>query len=58
MTKLNLDLLKLFFWAIHFKSELFTFNSVTPMGDQDIISPYNINTVSSKQVMRINKYTN
>ena len=25
------------------------------MSDQDIISPYNINTISSKQVMRIKK---
>ena len=25
------------------------------MGDQDIISPYNINTISSRQVMRIIK---
>ena len=34
------------------------FNSLTSMSDQDRISPYNINTVSSRQVMRINKNIN
>ena len=29
------------------------FNPLAPMSDQDRISPYNINTVSSKQVRRI-----
>ena len=33
-------------------------NILTPMSDQDRISPYNINTVSSRQVMRINKKVN
>ena len=28
---------------------------LTPMSDQDRISPYNINTISSRQVMRIKK---
>ena len=28
-------------------------NPLTPMSDQDIISPYNINTISSRQVIRI-----
>ena len=32
---------------------LFGFNPFTPMRDQDRISPYNINTTSSGQVMRI-----
>ena len=31
------------------------FNPFTSMSDQDRISPYNTNTVSSRQVMRINK---
>ena len=33
----------------------FVFNPLTPMSDQDIISPNNINTISSRQVMRIRK---
>ena len=35
-----------------------SFNPLTPMSDQDRISPYNINTISSRQVMRINKNIN
>ena len=31
---------------------------LTPMSDQDRISPYNINAISSKQVMRIKKNIN
>ena len=31
------------------------FNPLTPMSDQDRTSPYNINTISSRQVMRIKK---
>ena len=31
------------------------FNPLTPMIDQDRISPYNINIISSRQVMRIGK---
>ena len=31
------------------------FNALTPMSDQDRISPYNINAMSSRQVMRMNK---
>ena len=31
-------------------------NPLTPTSDQDIISPCNINTVSNRQVMRINKH--
>ena len=30
----------------------FGLNPLTPMSDQDRISPYNINTISSRQVMR------
>ena len=33
----------------------FLFISSTPMSDQDRISPYNINTISNRQVMRIKK---
>ena len=32
-----------------------TLNPFTPMSDQDRISPYNINIISSRQVMRIKK---
>ena len=32
-----------------------SFNPLTPMSDQGRISPYNINTISSRQVMRIKK---
>ena len=31
------------------------FNPLTPMSDQHRTSPYNINTISSRQVMRIKK---
>ena len=33
-------------------------NSLTPMSDQDRISPYNIDTISCRQVMRIKKNIN
>ena len=33
-----------------------TFNPLTPKSDQDRISPYNINTISSRQVMNKEKY--
>ena len=29
-----------------------TINPIAPMNDQDRISPYNINTISGRQVMR------
>ena len=31
------------------------FNPLSPMSDQDRISPYNVITISSRQVMRIKK---
>ena len=34
------------------------FNPLTPMSDQDRISPYNIYTISTKEVMRKNKNIN
>ena len=34
------------------------FKPFTPTSDQDRISPYNINTISSRQVMRIEKNIN
>ena len=34
------------------------FNPLTPMSDQDRISPYNIYTISTKEVMRIKKNIN
>ena len=33
-------------------------NPLTPISDQDRISPYSINTISSRQVVRIKKYIN
>ena len=33
-------------------------NPLTSMSDQDRISPYNINTISTRQAMRIKKTTN
>ena len=33
-------------------------NPLTPMSDEDRISPYNINTISSRQMVRIKKYIN
>ena len=33
-------------------------NPVTLMSDQDRISPYNVNTISCRQVMRIKKNIN
>ena len=34
------------------------FNLLSPMSDEDRISPYNIITISSRQVMRIKKNIN
>ena len=34
------------------------FNPLTPMSDQDRISPYNIKIISSKKVMRLEKNYN
>ena len=34
------------------------FNPFTPTSDRERISPYNINTISSRQVMRIEKNMN
>ena len=33
-------------------------NSLTPMSDQDRISPYNINTISDRHVLRLKKNLN
>ena len=35
-----------------------TLNPLTPMSDQDRISPHNINTISTRQVMRMKKNIN
>ena len=37
---------------------IFLFNPLTPMSDQDRTSPYNINTISCRLVMRINTNVN
>ena len=34
------------------------FNPLAPMSDQDRISPYNIDTISTKEVIRIKKNIN
>ena len=34
------------------------FNPFTPMSDQDRISPHNVDTISTRQVMRIEKILN
>ena len=34
------------------------FNPLIPVSDQDRISPYNINTISNRQMMRIKKIIN
>ena len=34
------------------------FNPLTPVSDQDRISPYIINTIASRQVMRIKRNSN
>ena len=39
-------------------SQILGVNPFTPTNDQDRISPYNINTISSRQVMRIEKNIN
>ena len=36
----------------------FPFNLLTPLSDQDRISPYNVNAISGRQVMRIKKNIN
>ena len=41
-----------------FHSFVYILNPFTPTSDQDRISPYNINTISSRQVMRIEKNVN
>ena len=43
---------------ISFLLTLFSLNPLTPMSDQDRISPYNINTISARWVMRIKKNIN
>ena len=40
------------------KATVIQLNPLTPMSDQDRISPYNINTTSSRQVMSIPKNLN
>ena len=44
---------------VHSSSEnLENINPLKPMSDQDRISPYNINAISSREVMRIKKNIN
>ena len=53
----NSELTKMFSNS-NYSGEQITVNSLTPMSDQDRISPYNINTKLSKQVMRTKKNIN
>ena len=41
--------------SMFFFSNKCSFNPLTPMNDQERILPYNINTISSRQVMSIKK---
>ena len=45
-------------FSVHFSVHEKYFNPFTPTGDQDRISPYNINTIPIRQVMRIEKNIN
>ena len=54
--KIDFCLMLLFFKSSH--CFFFSLNPFTPTSDQDRISPYNINTISSRQVMRIEKIIN
>ena len=38
--------------------QLLQFDPLTPMSDQDRISPYSINTISTRQVIKIQKDIN
>ena len=38
--------------------QLLQFDPLTPISDQDRISPYSINTISTRQVMKIQKDIN
>ena len=40
-------------WGGGLKGEVVIINTLTPMSDQEIISPYYIYTISFRQVMRI-----
>ena len=40
------------------KKKNMLFNLLSPMSDQDRISPYNVITISSRQVMRMKKNMN
>ena len=46
-------ILKMYWVNLQMKENCF--NPVTPMSDRDGISSYNVNTISSRQVMRIKK---
>ena len=48
-------LLTVFLWSDKLCMPL---DNLIPMSDQDRISPHNINTVSTKQVMRVKKNIN
>ena len=45
-------------WTSQPSIQYTNFNLLTPMSDQDWISPFSINTISSQQVLRIKKNLN
>ena len=46
------------FVVLGMQHQLMPLNFLTAISDQDRISPYNINTISSRQVMRIKRIIN
>ena len=52
------DLAKSKTWTSQPSIQYTNLNPLTPMSDQDRISPYNINTISSRQVLRTTKNLN
>ena len=54
---LNIEIADIFV-VLGMQHQLTPLNFLTAIRDQDRISPYNINTISSRQVMRIKRIIN
>ena len=54
---LNIEIADIFV-VLGMKHQLMPLNFLTAIRDQDRISPYNINTISSRQVMRRKRIIN
>ena len=54
---LNIEIADIFV-VLGMHHQLMPLNFLTAIRDQDRISPYNINTISSRQVMRIKRIIN